>query len=429
MILIRRILATIAYCHANSVCHRDLKFENILFEDERSTSDIKLIDFGMSTEFQKNAHMNDKVGTIYTMAPEVFLGEYMSKCDMWSLGVIAYQMLVGVPPFEGNSDTDTIRLIAIGEYNWPRKPSVSGLARDFVNHLIVPDAKRRWSAPRAMESHWILSADSVESPVKRTPSLGPRLVESMKSFSSSTTLRRVGLMLVAHSLKNTRLALLRETFQSFDTHFTGFISKAEFREALVMVGVEGEDIPFLFDSVDVDNSGRIHYLEFLAATLESVENIDEAIIKDAFSKMDSDQTGYISSDNLRSLMGVDANDDIISQMIEDGDFKKNQVVDFEEFTQVMVHKSQGVLESEMGHLMELTRSINEGENSCDMSRTLLSTLEKKRSLSNLSSLCNGLSLEEFKGEDEGRGRGRGGRINSNPQEDGDGDKMETRNSV
>jgi len=50
--------------------------------------------------------------------------------------------------------------------------------------------------------------------------------------------------------------------------------------------------------------------------------------------MDCDQTGFISSDNLRDLLGADGNEDLISQMIEEGDFKKNQVVDLEEFTQV-----------------------------------------------------------------------------------------------
>ena len=107
----------------------------------------------------------------------------------------------------------------------------------------------------------------------------------MKTFSSSTTLRRVGLMLVAHSIQSTRLGLLRETFQSFDTNFTGFISKGEFRVALVTVGVDEKDIPSLFDSVDVDQSGKIHYLEFLAATLETIEQVDENLISDAFTKV------------------------------------------------------------------------------------------------------------------------------------------------
>ena len=66
--------------------------------------DIKLIDFGFAVQPRdKQKCKLDKVGTPYYIAPEVFTGEYGFKCDIWSLGVLLYRILVGEYPFNGKS--------------------------------------------------------------------------------------------------------------------------------------------------------------------------------------------------------------------------------------------------------------------------------------------------------------------------------------
>ena len=58
--------------------------------------------------------MKSKVGTSYYIAPEVLLGEYNEKCDVWSLGAITYIMLSGEPPFNGNSNHEIFNKIIKG---------------------------------------------------------------------------------------------------------------------------------------------------------------------------------------------------------------------------------------------------------------------------------------------------------------------------
>ena len=68
---------------------------------------IKLIDFGLSRLNQtKTTKMKDLVGTPYYVAPEVLKGKYVSKCDMWSLGVLLYIMLSGYIPFNGDNSEE-----------------------------------------------------------------------------------------------------------------------------------------------------------------------------------------------------------------------------------------------------------------------------------------------------------------------------------
>ena len=64
---------------------------------------IKLIDFGFAiVSNRKKAHL-DVAGTPYYIAPEVLSGQYGKQCDIWSLGVVLYQLLTGQMPFDGNS--------------------------------------------------------------------------------------------------------------------------------------------------------------------------------------------------------------------------------------------------------------------------------------------------------------------------------------
>ena len=98
--LMKQILEAVNYLHFHGVSHRDLKPENILLSSMDENSQLKLIDFGLSQVLKTMEDiMKGEVGTLYYMAPEVILGNYDEKCDVWSCGVILYIMLSGNPPF------------------------------------------------------------------------------------------------------------------------------------------------------------------------------------------------------------------------------------------------------------------------------------------------------------------------------------------
>lgn len=115
----KQILNAVAYCHMNNAMHRDLKPENIMLTSPKS-EDLKIIDFGAGKI--KDGEVNTvKVGSVYYIAPEVIKKNYNEKCDIWSLGVILYMMLSGVPPFNGKTDKIIFDKILKGEYSFPEK--------------------------------------------------------------------------------------------------------------------------------------------------------------------------------------------------------------------------------------------------------------------------------------------------------------------
>ncbi|MBA0819799.1 hypothetical protein Gohar_003754, partial [Gossypium harknessii] len=97
--IIKTILEIVKVCHEHGVIHRDLKPENFLFADESESAPIKAIDFGLSIFYESGQRFSDIVGSPYYMAPEVLKRNYGEEVDVWSIGVILYILLCGVPPF------------------------------------------------------------------------------------------------------------------------------------------------------------------------------------------------------------------------------------------------------------------------------------------------------------------------------------------
>jgi serine/threonine protein kinase len=143
--IIRALLEAVQYLHANDIVHRDIKPENVMFEDEEGSS-IKLIDFGLSRVHMVNEPaMANQVGTPYYMSPDVLQGKYDRSCDLWSIGVVAYILLTGYPPFNGNSNFEVLESIRKGNLVFEESiwGNVSKSSRDFVSKMLSFDSSSR----------------------------------------------------------------------------------------------------------------------------------------------------------------------------------------------------------------------------------------------------------------------------------------------
>jgi calcium-dependent protein kinase len=115
-----QLLSAINYCHSKGIAHRDLKPENILIVSPRESPDLKLklIDFGTAVIESPDKKLQGFTGTSYYVAPEVIVRDkYSLKCDVWSLGVILYILLSGIPPFSGDDDKEILKKVKKGVYS------------------------------------------------------------------------------------------------------------------------------------------------------------------------------------------------------------------------------------------------------------------------------------------------------------------------
>lgn len=105
---VRRVLSDVSsglqYLHTNHVVHRDLKPENVVLQEKDGTVVYKIIDLGYAKEFDQSSLCNSFVGTLQYLAPELFERKpYTRAVDLWSLGIIAYEVIVGQRPFSPNA--------------------------------------------------------------------------------------------------------------------------------------------------------------------------------------------------------------------------------------------------------------------------------------------------------------------------------------
>lgn len=91
------------------------------------------------------------------MSPEVLDGKYDASCDVWSVGTIAYILLAGYPPFNGEDDSDIFDRIREGTFDFPREvwSSKSSESKDFIKCLLKMNPDNRYSAKEALRHPWI----------------------------------------------------------------------------------------------------------------------------------------------------------------------------------------------------------------------------------------------------------------------------------
>jgi serine/threonine protein kinase len=101
-LILSQLVEGLAHCHERGISHLDVKPENILVD---SAWNLRLIDFAFSIKTPDSAKVKRYCGTPAYMAPEILKREsfYPTKADVWSLGVVAYRLMTGKPPFKGTS--------------------------------------------------------------------------------------------------------------------------------------------------------------------------------------------------------------------------------------------------------------------------------------------------------------------------------------
>ncbi|KAL9189867.1 hypothetical protein ACHAXT_009542 [Thalassiosira profunda] len=131
-----------------------------MYETADSDSPIRLVDFGLARKHYKDSfepYMSTVVGTPYFLAPEVLSQKYDKSCDVWSIGVIAYILLCGYPPFNGRDKREIAHNVKTGKVEFRRKywAGVSREAKHFVSKLLAKNPKRRMTIEQALEHPWM----------------------------------------------------------------------------------------------------------------------------------------------------------------------------------------------------------------------------------------------------------------------------------
>ncbi|CCE64369.1 hypothetical protein TPHA_0H01630 [Tetrapisispora phaffii CBS 4417] len=160
-IIMREILIALQYIHKDNVIHRDIKAANVLVTNEGK---VKLCDFGVAAQLnQTKLRRQTMAGTPYWMAPEVIMegAYYDTKADIWSLGITAYEIATGNPPY---CEIEALRAMQLITKSKPARlegRSYSTSLKEFIALCLDEDPKERLSAEELQKTKFIKSQRAV----------------------------------------------------------------------------------------------------------------------------------------------------------------------------------------------------------------------------------------------------------------------------
>ncbi|KAH9736563.1 calcium-dependent protein kinase 13 [Citrus sinensis] len=326
----RTIVEVVQLCHKHGVIHRDLKPENFLFANKKENSPLKAIDFGLSIFFKPGERFSEIVGSPYYMAPEVLKRNYGPEIDIWSAGVILYILLCGVPPFWAESEQGVAQAILRGLIDFKRDPwpNVSESAKSLVRQMLEPDPKLRLTAKQVLGS-FHLFYDVFECLMFSVhPSMfffffvpdGGHFENHMPACSTTVSLD-------LHLYEVTCAIVIW-----FDIEHP-WLQNAKKAPNVPL----GDVVRSRLKQFSMMNRFKRKALRVIAEFL-SVEEVED--IKEMFKKIDSDNDGVVSTDELKAGLrnfGSQLAESEVQMLIEAVDTNGKGTLDYGEFLAVLLH--------------------------------------------------------------------------------------------
>ncbi len=352
--ILYQVLLAIRYCHKMRVVHRDIKPENILIVGKEPSGllHVKLIDFGTAKIFSESKN-KALVGSSYYIAPEVIRGKYDELCDLWSIGVVMYIMLVGTPPFNGEDDDDILRAVSIGKYetSYPQYTSLSNEAKDLITKLLKFNPNERITAEQALQHPWF-NREEIKLIDYLDDSIAKQMLSNMENYKSDNIIKCAVLAYLVHQNTNiNECQLASKLFNSLDTDHDGKLMKSDLINAIkryynLPEAQAVNKANYIFAHIDTDNNGMLEAEEFIRACINPTVFYNNNYLRVAFNYFDKDNDGTISIPEIEEKFFQSSKQTTntktkLKAMFSQIDINNDGLISFEEFSYLI----KGVISS------------------------------------------------------------------------------------
>jgi len=412
-VLVRQMVDAVSHLHKHRMVHSDIRPENWLFEEKLEEdkrpldTQLKMVDFGFANKYAKLRNhsrfpngnhlqvaqgagaartrvsgMNNEDRSLFCKAPEQVCPqvgsvrrldvtpsekEDVEKADVWALGIIAYFLLSGQPPFSGSPDAlfRSASYVFMPTELW--RP-VSAEAKNFIAMCLQEAPQDRPRAEKALRLPWMGLANRAleeEAEMKRIgrwpPSgaytatsklslLDPPLpsAERVKStfgrMNQLNVMEKAAVIAAAHRLQEHKISGLFKAYEAMDKNQEGVITAQEFFDGLESCGVPCKELSMLIPGIDVNGSRMIEYPEFIAAIEDFQRNMQDSAVWAVFRNFDSQGGKAVLKQNLVEALGqklsvnrlaLNFPETKVESVLEQLDHDSRGVIEFEEFKQIL----------------------------------------------------------------------------------------------
>ncbi|OMJ73762.1 hypothetical protein SteCoe_27471 [Stentor coeruleus] len=285
------IFSALAYLHTKGIAHCNICPEYIVQTNGEGYDVMtKLIGFTCSQRMNDKQEINlNKISYTYA-APELLKGEFDEKVDIWSCGILLYDLLVGRLPFPSKTKTGIVNCILHGDLDFTNSmfTSLSYNAQDLIKNMLNLDPLKRPTAQQNL-LHPMLNAS------KNKISISLEAIKKLRVFKVKNRAARSILAKMNFKLGKEDHEIINY-FKEIDENFDGRVSKDELIEAFDRLGIDitGE-VDEIMCNMDIDGNGYIDYSELKVALTEWNEELKEKNLIRCFKVVD----GKIIIDSLR----------------------------------------------------------------------------------------------------------------------------------
>jgi len=372
--IFKQILDAISYCHSKGVMHKDLKLENIMLSQKvTDTSPLEdvhamVIDMGLAELFgaqhEKGHRSKFITGSPATRAPEVFMGDFSYKCDVWSIGCMLFCLFNKSPQYvpdgKGGQSLYLYPFNAVptaqdrsgltGMVQAMQRGPPIHLLRDagpqlqlLIQSMLKADERARPTAAQCAQSQWF-SMQNTSDVIFSQQQVDALLIEH-----ENKQLWRSMALQAAVQIPAAKVAQLSRAFKEADLNRDGCVSKSELAAALTRLGVSQDVAQRAADAADFDGDGNIEWSEFTASCLPMCKELFAISLQTAFQNLDKNFDGTLDREEIMGLVENGALDPgqlplskRADEMLAELDADGNGRVSFQEFYNYFINAGSAI---------------------------------------------------------------------------------------
>jgi len=370
--VLKQILMAIAHVHSHGIVHMDLKSANIMLTPNKSTlppsrmagadptlvpamqrPHVMVIDLGVAQIFRPgNFKNNQPMGTPATMAPEIWRGEITPKADVFSIGVVFFELITLRLPF--NCSVSFSEALAYWRSNpqpaWQRAANSSELAVGLCRRMLLLDRHRRPVAAQCLKSPFI-TGHQQESPLveDRLNPKGQVILKRLVKVPERSVLHKSVALSIAKAWPSNQLPTIKRIFQDLDTTGSGRLDKEQIAKALEQLGIDLESARMAANEMDLSRDGKVDWTEFVASCIHLGHEAMEDDLHRVFREADTDGDGYLAKADIANILAGDhLRGDVVNDIFSDiAGSQDDTHIDWQKFRKHFRSRSQAVALDEL----------------------------------------------------------------------------------